>query len=482
MAADEAVYGGSSFSRRALLALAAAVTTGKTASGVANAQPFREVRNPEIPERGEFLIRAGYVLTMDPALGELSPGEIHVRDGEIIAVGQRLQVTGVRIIEADDMIALPGFVDTHIHLWNGLLKGLIRSEDPRMSYFPLSQRAGPLFTPEDTFRAVQLGTAEALSSGITTLHDWSHNTRSGAYADAEISALLGMGIRARFSYGWGQDFPLTRMTDLDDVARVQREWLPRSNLLTLGVALRTPAPNRRGAVSIELTREEFEGARRLGLPLSMHSSPGVVSVLNGANLLGPDVQLVHPLGWTADERSAISRSNTKVSTSPTTELGGMQASDGYIQYAELSEAGVQLALSLDTSGTRGSSDFFSCMRALMWSHAQRSDTKLPLHPRRILELATIEGARQLGLEDKIGTLKAGKRADIILLRSTDPNLAPVFDPIRAVVVSGLPSNVDTVIVDGRILREGGKFSTLDSGQISREAADAARSIKERLAI
>lgn len=436
-------------------------------------------RNPPLPGRGEVLIRSGHLLTMDPKLGDIAAGEIHIRDGEIIAIGAGLSAAGARVIEARDTIALPGFVDTHIHLWNAFLRALFR-DDPRFGYFPLTQRAGPLCDPEEAYRSVRLACAEALSVGITTLHDWAHNVRTPAHADAEMAALSDMGIRARFSYGWGTDFVPTRAIDVADVARVQRDWLPRAPLLSLGVALRTAVAMERGSVAIEVLREEIAGARRLGLPLTMHMRPGAVATLEKEGLLGPDFQLVHPVGFTAAEIAAIARSGAKVSTSPSSEVGSMQRTAGYVQFAELAQADVPIALSTDTTGSSCNADFFAVMRGVMTAHRLRPDTSMALPARRLLELATIEGARQLGLEAHTGSLTPGKRADLILLRSTDPNMAPVFDAARSVVISGSPANVHTVMVDGRILFAGGKLTAADADEIAREAAASARAIAAKV--
>jgi 5-methylthioadenosine/S-adenosylhomocysteine deaminase len=467
--------------REFLTLLAGAAASAKTTW--AGAQPAPSSLTSSLPLQREFLIRAGHLVSMDPNVPDFAPGDIHVRDGQIVAVGQNLDITSGELIDASEMIVLPGFVDTHLHCWNGILRGLISRNDPKFSYFPLTQRAGGMFTPLDSYHAVRLCVAEALASGITTLNDWSHNTRSPAHADAELSALVGSGIRARFSYGWGMDYPLSKPIDLNDVARVKREWLPRSDLITLGLALRTAAEGggmQRGNVPMDVLKEEFAEGRRLALPLSMHMRIGSVALLEKEQLLGPDLQLVHPLGFTQAEREAVARSRAVVSISPSTELSAMSASMGHIQYAELAELGVQLALSVDTTGTSGNADFFSCMRGLMWSHGQRNDTKASLTMRRLLELATIEGARQLGIDDRTGSLTPGKRADMIMVRSTDANLAPVFDPVTALVVSGTSSNVDTVMVDGRILRRQGRSVAIDEREVVREAAETARRLAAML--
>jgi 5-methylthioadenosine/S-adenosylhomocysteine deaminase len=433
-----------------------------------------------LPRREEFVVRNATVLTMDSAHGDFAGGDVHVRDGRIVAVGMNLVAPSARVIDGRDRIVLPGFVDTHWHLWNSHLRALIRGDDPKDGYFPLTLRAGPHCTPIDAYVAVRLGAAEALTSGITTVHDWSHNVRSPAHADAEIQALQDIGIRARFGYGWGQDLPLSEAMNIADLTRVQRDSLPNRDLLTLGAVLRTPVPNQRGAVPIEVLRQEIEAIRRLDLPMSMHVRAGTVALLDRERLLGRDLQLVHPQGLTADERAAVVRTRTPFSTSPVIELNYAQAARGHIQFAELAEAGVPLSLSVDSSGASANADFFACIRALMWSHRQRADTKLPLTPRRLLEIATIEGARALGLEATTGSLTPGKRADLIVVRTTDLNMAPVIDPYNSLVYSAAPANVETVAVDGRLLRTQGRFAAIDEAAIVRAATASVAAIQGRM--
>lgn len=422
-----------------------------------------------LPERGEWVLRGGYVLTMNATLGDLPCGDVHVRDGEIIALGVDLEAPGAATLDARGMIVMPGFIDTHWHLWNSALRAVVRGDDAEHGYFPVTLALGPFFTPGDSYDAVRLGVTEGLASGITTVHDWSHNTRSPEHADAELRALADMGIRARFSYGCGQDRPLDQMMDIDDLARLQRTGLPGDGLLTLGAAVRTPVLNPRGAAPIEVVVAECAAIRALGLPITMHARPGVVSVLDQHQLLGPDLQLVHPQGIAADERAKLAQHRCSVTCSPVIEMLFAQATRGEIQFQELVEAGVQQSLSVDSSAASANGDFFACMRALLWSHKQRFGSRIPLSPRRLLELATLDGARDLAIADRVGSLTPGKRADIILVRGTDPNMAPVVDPAYALVYSAQPSNVDTVMVDGRILLRSGRYTAIDSSEVVQQA-------------
>ena len=255
-------------SRRGLLGAAAAVGAASLAGRASEThaaapasdarrrgrRPMQDRPAAQLPARGDFVVRGGYVLTMDPALGDLPRGDVHVRDGAIVAVGTDLAAPGAAAIDAQEMIVLPGLVETHWHLWNSTLRGLV-ADGPTDGYFAVVLRHGQVYTPEDAYRGVRLGLAEALYSGITTVHDWSHNIRGPAWADADLRALTDVGIRARFSYGTRQGHPSDDTMDLPDLARVQREWFarPGEGLLTLGMAAAAsqlaarPGPRRRAA-------------------------------------------------------------------------------------------------------------------------------------------------------------------------------------------------------------------------------------------
>ena len=151
-------------------------------------------------------MRNAHVVTMDAALGDFARGDIHVRNGAIVAVGPDLAAPGAQAIDGRAMIALPGLIDTHNHLWNSTCRNIVR-EGPKQGYFPTVLALGRQYTPEDTYRGVRLGCAELIYSGVTTVHDWAHNIRNPAHADADLRALADTGIRARFSYGTYQGGP-----------------------------------------------------------------------------------------------------------------------------------------------------------------------------------------------------------------------------------------------------------------------------------
>jgi cytosine/adenosine deaminase-related metal-dependent hydrolase len=154
------------------------------------------------------------------------------------------------------------------------------------------------------------------------------------------------------------------------------------------------------------------------------------------------------------------------------------AKAGVIQLAELLEAGVRVSMSIDHTGSFNC-DFFDCMRILYNLHQHRVGSRVPLTAKRLVQLATLDGAIDLGVADRTGSLTPGKRADIILVRTGDINMAPVGDPYEALVSFAQPRNVDTVIVDGRILRRAGQFTALNHAEVLNEAAESAAGLRAR---
>ena len=468
--------------RRGFFKLGAGFALAASLVRSASAQTASPSVSSQLPSRGEFVVRGGHVLTMDPSQGDLPVGDVHVRDGSIVAVGANLPAPGAQVIDGRDMIVLPGFVDTHWHLWSTALRVLVRADDPQTGYFPTTIRVGRHYTPQDSYTNVRFGAAEGLLSGITTVHDWSHNTLTPAHADAEIQALKDIGVRARFSYGTGQGYPNDKPMDLPDLARVQKQWTSADGMMSIGACLRTPGlAGARGAIPVELFRTEFDAIRKLGLPMTIHcGAKGLISLMGENNFLGADMLLVHPQGMTPDELKMVSDSKSPYSAAPVIEASYSKVRSGITQYSELNQLSVPLGLSIDASAATNA-DYFNVMRALMWSDWERTGAPLRLKPKRLVELATIEGARVLGLADRVGSLTPGKRADLTMIRTTDINMAPVGDPYYAIVFQGQPSNVDTVVVDGRVLVTGGKLAAVDLAKLVREATESARGISQRSA-
>ncbi|HEY5622972.1 MAG TPA: amidohydrolase family protein [Gammaproteobacteria bacterium] len=428
------------------------------------------------------LIRGAYVMTMDPELGDLEDTDVYVRDGEILTVGRGLTVPGAEVIDGSGMIVLPGFIETHWHTWTSLLRSLA-GQDPARGYFPTSRGIGQFYTAEDMYVATRLAAAEAIHSGITFLHDWCHNVRGPEYANADLRALADAGIRGRFSYGIATAQPNEEPIDATDLARVRNEWESLSNdgLLDLGLAWRATVATNTGRAVPEVFRRDYAAARELGLPISVHASSskagiGDIAALDEAQLLGPHLQIIHAIWASPEEVAMLAASGTTISLSPYTEL---RIGYGLPITVELLDAGVPVGLSVDTTALSGNADMFAIMKVIQNVANARANAEFALPARRVLELATIEGARSMGVDDRVGSLTPGKRSDLIMIDTRDVNLAVPTDPAHLIVEAAQPANVDTVMIDGRVLKRGGQLTGLDVEEVVAAAAEASIAVRAR---
>jgi 5-methylthioadenosine/S-adenosylhomocysteine deaminase len=438
---------------------------------------------PKLPARGNMVIRNAYVMTMEPGTPDIKDGDVHVKDGVIVAVGQKINAPGATTINGVGMIVLPGLVETHWHMWNTLLRSM-SGEKPELGYFRTTAALGQKYEPTDMYQGTRLAAAEAINSGITFVHDWCHNIRSPAYLEQDLRALRESGLRARFSYGAAQGMPNNQGIVLADLERLARDWPNQSNdgLITLGLAWRGMGGNNPAtAIPAEIYKAEIEAARKLGLPISVHASGsrpaiGQVATIAKAGLLAKDMQIIHGVVLTPEEIEAIKAAGASVSLSPTSEL---RIGFGLPQTANVLAADIPVGLSVDTVELTGNADMFGIMKFIQNIENGKSENEFKLTARRVLELGTIEGARSMGIADKVGSLKAGKRADLIMVSTRDVNLGVFGDPAHMLVTAAQPSNVDTVVVDGRILKRGGKLTAMNTGQIVAEAAAANTALRKR---
>ena len=455
-------------SRRRLFAEASALAA-TLAVGAAPTRAAAAAISGRLPQRSEFVVRNAYVITMDPKLGDLRAADIHVRDGAIVAVGPNLDAPAAAVIDGRAMVVLPGLIETHWHMWNTLARNMA-GDDEAHGYFPMQVGVGAAFSPEDNARGVRLSLAEAISSGITTVHDWSHNLLAPAYADAEIAAMREMGIRGRFSYGYSRNTKQGDTLPFDDILRFRREWFstPDDGLLAFGIAPKGPETN-----SVELCRKEWEFARGLGIPITTHVSMypkkhDAIRRLFQGGLLGPDVQLIHATNASPAEVEMIGSTGTHVSMSPYTE---MRTGFGFGPVGEILATGVPLSLSVDTVALCGNADMLAIMRGIQNLENGRKQSEFALPARKALEMATIDGARDLGIADRVGSLVPGKRADLIMVRTDPIQNVPFNDAaVRMIVQSAQAADVDTVIIDGRIMKRHGRLTTIDAERITRDAA------------
>jgi len=446
--------------------------------------------------RGHLVIRGATVLSMDPAVGDLERGDIEIADGTIVAVGEGLDAPGAESIDGRDRIAIPGFVDPHWHLWGTILRGVIG--DGPTGYFPQKDRYAHLYRPDDTAAAVRLAAADGLAAGITTIHDWAHNVLSRDDAEADLGALRRLGVRARFSYGAPSTTPglsldqmaaalgtsvavsVDQAMDIELAASLREAWAADDGLLTFGVAVRGPARS-----TLDVVHAEFAAARSFGLPIAMHCAGtraeveriDQITVLEDAGLLADDLLLAHANHLPAASIVRVAAHGIPITVSPACELRLAMGPPPVVRFRA---AGIRVSFSLDSTAIIGAADPFEAMRLAVGIERLGGDLH-GLTQRDALEIATIEGARSLGLGDVVGSISPGKRADVVLIATDRPGLAPVVDPYVAVVHGARPSDVRTVLVDGIPVVDEGRLLTADVDEIVATANAALAGLRERAA-
>ena len=437
------------------------------------------------------LITGGTVITVDPALGDIAGADVLIEDGEIIAVGAHLGVGDAQVIDASDCLVLPGLIDTHRHTWQALFRN-IASDWTLAHYFTgLHGTLSGLYRPQDTYAANLIGTLEALDSGITTLLDWSHNLNTPEHTDAAIDALVESRSRVVFGHGGGHRHwqPISSLAHpAEDVRRVREERLSSDEArVTLCLA-----PRGNQFATMEVTRADWQLAEELGIRISCHAGDGEwgrnrpIAALAEHGLLGPTMTFVHCNSLADDELAMMADAGASASVSPDIEL---QMGHGWPATGRLLDAGIRPSLSIDVCCSNGG-HLFGTMRATIgtergWDNAQARERgessveRMELTCRDVLEFATIEGARACGMDRRIGSLTPGKRADVIVVRADSFGMTPLNNPVGAFVYNAHPGLVDTVLVDGEVLKRGGVLLGVDAARVRRLAIESRDDILRR---
>ncbi|WP_235939030.1 amidohydrolase family protein [Schauerella aestuarii] len=426
------------------------------------------------------LIKNGYVLTMDGALGDLPRADVRIRAGRISDVGPGLTADpSSEIIDAAGQVVMPGFVDTHSHLWITALRGQYRNT-PDTAFFTTTNRLAPHFTPDDTYVGILLGTVEGAYGGITTMTDFFDNVQTRDHMTAALAALRDAPLRARLLYG-AQSKTTARQTDLPHVQALAQDWGRHSadGRISLGLAWRLP-PKLDDATVWPAKLEELDTARRLKLPVAVHVSgnaEAMFDALISRRLLGPDMQVVHATDARSDQIAALNQAGASLALTPLTEQRVGYGLTVLSTYADVQ----RLGLGIDGNALAGSADMFGTMRLAALTQAGEARRETLVSPRDLLALATIRGAAALGMHDQVGSLTPGKRADVQIIDMNALNIGPYAggDPSAWLVYSATPANVRTVIADGRVVKRDGAMVGIDVPALMQRARASVAGILER---
>lgn len=420
------------------------------------------------------LIKGGWLLTMDDALPDIKDGELLMVGDRIAAVGQNLGAEADEVIDATGMIVMPGLVNAHMHTWQAGLRG-VGAEWPSGAYhLHVHGNMAMYYNPQDTYLGNLVGALNQIDNGVTTLFDWCHVLRDIDMAERAVDALEESGIRAVFGHGTAKppakpgerhhsEIPHPR----DRVEALRRgRFSADDRRVNLALAILGPEIS-----TAEVCLADYALAREFDLLSTCHVSypSGKRVQENGwpllaeKGLLGPDHNICHGNALSDDDLHFIL--DQGVTVTPTVMLE-LQAKAEPPLTVRMRDRGALPSLGIDTEPLC-SGDMFNELR-VAWMHYRNFDLvetsrakqppRPPIKAREVLKWATIGGARAMRLEDKIGSLTPGKKADVILVETDDLDLFPVYDPAVSVVGYASGANVDSVFIDGQAMKRGGKLT------------------------
>jgi 5-methylthioadenosine/S-adenosylhomocysteine deaminase len=421
---------------------------------------------------GRVLLKGGCVLTFDQNLGDFDNADVLVEGKRIVAVGSNLATTDAAVIDASGAIVLPGFIDTHHHLYQAQLRniqgnGLLADYFRDITYGPKS--ATQFYRPQDAYIGGVSGALRSLDSGVTTIADTSQVNNSPAHSDELIRGFKESNARICFAYsaGVGPDRKWP-----DDFGRLLKQYFSSPDqLLTPGLGTR-------------VDRDQFAVGRKYGVRIWTHVVAGLPGVdpsellkFADEGLMRSDNVYIHLTGGTAELMKRVSSTGGAISASVPIEMT-MRHGMPVLQLAL--DSGVTPSLSSDVE-TSMTADMFTIMRSaflmqrmMVNERSIRGEKDLPklLTAREVIAMATVQGARDCALDNKVGSLTPGKEADIIMLRADTINTFPLNNAYGAIITGMDTSNVDTVLVAGRIVKRHGQLIDIDLKRVQKEATDS----------
>jgi 5-methylthioadenosine/S-adenosylhomocysteine deaminase len=468
----------SDVSRRCLLrasaagALAGAATgqvlgSSALAQGAANNEVLDQLGRDRPDKTRPILIKGGMVLSMDRAVGDFTTADVLIEGTKIKEVRPNIAVSNAAVVDAKGTVVMPGFVDTHLHMFQTNLRAFFADAAYFQSslYQDYRRAAAPggafeHYEPEDAYLGQYVGALGNINGGVTTVCDMSQISNTPAHSDACVRAFTDSGLRTVFALSPPPGNAGANSAYPQDIRRLkQRYFSSTDQLITL-------------ALQPGLNVANFQLAREVGVPIFQHVNTADLGLELEALAMGPDCTYVHVTLLNKSTWRKIADTGGKVSLSTIAES---TVGVGTPAIQDAIDAGVLARTSFGTDAeTFMTCDFFSQMRtafstqrllALRASNNGTVNKPVPISCREVLEMATIGGARGANLQDKIGSLTPGKEADIIMLRTDRINVSPVCNVPGAIVTLMDTSNVDTVFVGGNALKWAGQLVGVNIGQV-----------------
>lgn len=448
-----------------------------------------------------ILISGGTIVTVNPRREVIEGGAILIDGDRIAAVGRATDLErehpDASRIDARGKVVFPGLVNTHTHLYQTLLKGL---GDDKMLYDWLKQMTAPAscaVTEDDCYIAALQGAVESIRSGCTTLVDFMYVHPRSKLTDAVVKGLDEAGMRAIVARGFvtaGEDLgiprPLIETPDraLADCERLIRQHNKPGNRVQIGVApcilwtvdeptleeTRKLVDREGGVITIHLSETNFEVESSLRL-----FGAREVDVMERTGFLGGDVLAVHCTKCNQRDIRIMKFFDVKVSHNP---CSNMYLASGVAPIPQMLMAGLTVGIATDGPASNNNQNMIQSLKYGALLHKVAHEDPSIITAEKVLEMATIDGARAIGMEDEIGSIEVGKKADVVIMAFDNPHVTPVFNPVSALVYAALGNEPETVLIDGAVVMRDRVVMTVDEAQVRQRAQKAAEALAERAGI
>jgi cytosine/adenosine deaminase-related metal-dependent hydrolase len=435
----------------------------------------------------EIVIRGGVIVAVDAAWSILA-GDLLCRDGSIVQVGGVAAPIGrdYEVLDAEGCVVMPGLVQSHVHMCQTLARG--RADDLelldwlRKVVWPYEAALGG----DDVAAAARLACVELLCGGTTAILDMG----TVRHTDALFAAARDAGLRATIGKAMMDDAgpgvpPTLRETtraSIDEANRLYDDWHGADD----GRLRYAYAPRFALSCTDELLREVAAEARARGARIHTHASESRAEIalvkeqrgtdnicyLRDVGMTGEDVGLAHCVWLTDEERDVLRDSGTHVLHCPSSNL---KLGSGVASIPDLQAAGISVSLGADGAPCNNNLDGFLELRLAALIHKPRGGARA-VAAHEAVAMATLGGARALGLADELGSLEVGKKADVIVVEVTGPHVEPTENPISALAYACRASDVRHVVVDGNVIVRDRELLTLDVPAVIQGARARARRI------
>ena len=445
----------------------------------------------------DLLLIHGTVVTQDDQRRVIQDGAVAIRGDRIAAVGTTADLTARyepgETIDVAGAAILPGLVDTHTHLFQVSVKGL--GEDMPVQDWVRAVTAPTAIhiQPDEMYLFALTGCLEHIRSGVTTLVDMSYAAHTFALHEANIRAIGDSGLRGRYSTiisDFGEAYgvlpalihPIEHF--LAEYAELLRRY-PAGDRMGIWLAIGAP-----WTVTDRGLRETRAFADRTGTPLVMHilendvdnvlcrerNGMNIVPYLAETGFLGPDLLAIHCVAVDERDIEVFAQYGVKVSYNP---VSNMYLGSGIPPMMRMAAAGLTISIGVDGAGSNNSQDMIESLKfaALLQKVAARDASVVDAQT--ILDWATLGGARVLGLEHEIGSLEAGKKADLFVLAARSPKIVPAHDPVASLVYSAGEGDVTMTIADGKVLMRDGVIRGVDEQDVLARCQAAALHLADR---